>query len=203
MPGTAYVRGSGMSGSWTRNKLIKFGMSMVGSDLAVEESLISDDGATITITGALVVTGGVTATVAGLLDGSGTGNTLALWSDGNTLADSPLLYDGSTLLSTTKSLALGATPATAGTLRLPSTGTIQARNAAASANRALLQLTGTDVVTVGDATVATQLLGSAVGFFGATPVAKAANVANPTDLTTLLTAVPSILTLLQNYGLMA
>ena len=45
--------------------------------------------------------------------------------------------------------------------------------------------------------------GDKIGFFGVTTVAQAAHIANPTDLATCQTSIASILTALENYGLLA
>ena len=45
--------------------------------------------------------------------------------------------------------------------------------------------------------------GDKIGFFAATPVVKAAHIANPTDLATCQSSIASILTALENYGLLA
>jgi len=42
-----------------------------------------------------------------------------------------------------------------------------------------------------------------LAFFGATPVVKAAAIADPTDLLSLLTAVPALLAAMRAYGLIA
>lgn len=69
----------------------------------------------------------------------------------------------------TGTLSVGTTPATAGTVRLPNTGTVQARNAANSADIALLQLTSGNIVQVGASTATGVTVPAPYLALGATP----------------------------------
>jgi hypothetical protein len=84
-------------------------------------------------------------------DGSGGAATLAVGTlsvttvngttlNGTTIAGSTSVTGG--FVSGTNSLRVGATPATAGDVRMPSTSTIQSRNAANNANLTILNLSG-------------------------------------------------------------
>lgn len=71
--------------------------------------------------------------------------------------------------------SVGPTPATTGTIRLPNTGTVYARNAANSADYVLIQNGAADTVHVGQSSVASVAVHSAVNFPNILTTASAAN----------------------------
>lgn len=78
--------------------------------------------------------------------GGGTANNIPRWdSTGTGLADSAL-SDNGTILASTEPLALGATPATSGILRLPNNQQVNIRNGANTNDIVLLVMNGSDVL---------------------------------------------------------
>lgn len=103
---------------------------------------------------------------------SSTDNAIARWNGagGNTLQNSQVLISDTADVSGANSLAIGNDPATAGGLRLANAETIQARNAANSANITALEVTTADLVQLGGTTAIVRV-GAAILQVGATALA--------------------------------
>ncbi len=143
------------SGTGTIAKLadVAIGSVLVSGGVGVAPAWAS----TVALTGTLAV--GTTAVAGAALTVAG--GDIAFANDNtNNLGQSGARRPAVVFVGT--GVALGANPASTGSVRLPNGGVVQARNAANDANVAVLSVDASNIVTLGDNSFATKLKGTTV-----------------------------------------